>query len=63
MSGKCASASRQMRASASLVRAASLPPFRMTALPDFSASEATCGTTSGRASKTMPTTPSGHDTL
>ena len=46
-----------------LFRAASEPPFRITALPDFRASEATCGTTSGRDSKITPTTPSGHDSL
>ena len=43
--------------------AASVPPFKIKTFPDLSANAATCGITSGRDSKTTPTTPSGHDTL
>ena len=53
----------QMLIRISFVRAASLPPLSKMALPDFSASEATCGTTSGRDSKTTATTPKGQVSL
>ena len=59
-SPESASASRQIVIKTSFVRAASVPPFSKIALPDFSASEATCGTTSGRDSNTTATTPSGQ---
>ncbi len=63
MSGNAVSASRQIETSTALVSAASAPPFRHTALPDFSAREEIWGTTSGRDSNTTPTTPSGHVSL
>ena len=48
---------------AAVERADSRPPLRMAALPDLSARAAICGTISGRASKIMPMTPIGHDSL
>ena len=63
MSGKVESASRQIETSVEFVSVASAPPFRQTALPDFSVRDAICGTTSGRDSNTTPTTPSGQVSL
>ena len=48
---------------ASLECCASLPPFKITALPDFKQSAKTSNVTLGRASYIMPTTPKGTDTL
>ena len=42
------------------VCAASRPPFRMAALPDFKHSEAICTSASGRDSNTAAMTPKGH---
>ncbi len=63
MPGNPRSASFQTAIRHSLLFIASAPPFSRTALPDFSASEATCGSTSGRDSKTTAMTPSGQDSL
>ena len=47
------------RCSTRLERAASLPPFSTSPLPERSASAATCGSASGRLSKMTITTPMG----
>ena len=41
----------------------SLPPFKITAFADFIASDEICAITSGLASKIIPKTPIGQDTL
>ena len=41
----------------------SFPPFKITAFADFIASDEICAITSGLASKIIPRTPIGHDTL
>ena len=48
--------------SAAFVCAASLPPLRMTAFADLSASALICTAASGRDSKITQSTPIGHDT-
>ena len=48
---------------AALVLLDSLPPFKITALPDFIAREAIWEITSGRASKITPITPIGQETF